>query len=77
MRWAGYVARKRARRDTYMVMVERLEGDNLDKHRRRWKGNIKWDFQTAGLGGMDCIDLVQDMDRWLAIVDAVMNFRVS
>jgi hypothetical protein len=29
------------------------------------------------MGDMDFIDLVQDMDRWWAVVNAVMNFQVS
>jgi len=26
--------------------------------------------------GMDCIDLIQQMDRWRALVKEVMNLRV-
>jgi len=36
-------------------------------------GNIKMGIQEVGWGGMDWIDLAQDRDRWLAIVNVVMN----
>jgi hypothetical protein len=29
----------------------------------RWEDNIKMDFQEAGCGGMDWIELAQDRDR--------------
>ena len=34
-------------------------------------GNM--DHQEVGLGGMDCINLTQDMDKWQALVNPVMN----
>jgi hypothetical protein len=30
----------------------------------------------VGCGGMDWIDMVQDRDRWRALVSVVMNLRV-
>jgi hypothetical protein len=35
---------------------------------------VKWIFKKWD-GGMDWIDLAQDRDRWLAVVDVVMNLR--
>jgi hypothetical protein len=42
----------------------------------RWEDNIKMDLQEVGCGGVDCIDLAEDRDRWRALVNAVMNLRV-
>jgi len=49
----------------------------IGRHRRRWKDNIKMDHQEVGCGGMDWIELAQDRDKWRALVNAVMNLRVS
>jgi len=67
------------RRGAYSVMVGKTEGKGpLGRSRSRWVDNIKMDFQEVGCwgGGMDWIDLPQDRERWLAIVNAVMNLRV-
>jgi len=34
------------------------------------------DLQEVVWGGMDWIDLAQNMCRWQGLVNAVMNFRV-
>ena len=45
--------------------------------RRRWEDNIKMDLQEVGGGGGDWMELAQDRDRWRALVNTVMNFRVQ
>ena len=35
------------------------------------------DLQELCSEGMDWIELAQDRDRWQAVVDAVMNLRVT
>ena len=49
----------------------------LGRTRRRWEDYIKMEFQEVGCVGMDSIDLAQGRDRWLAVVNSVMNLRVS
>jgi hypothetical protein len=44
--------------------------------RRRWEDGIKMDLTEIGWGGVEWIHLVQDRDRWRAVVNAVMNLRV-
>jgi hypothetical protein len=63
MRWAGHVARMRAKRNAYMVLVGNPEGKRpLGRPRRRWVDNIKMDLRQIGLDGRDWIDLAQDRD---------------
>jgi hypothetical protein len=61
----------------YKVLVGKPEGKRLlGRPRHRWEDNIKMDIQEVGCGGMDWIDLAQDMDRWRAVMNTVMNLRV-
>ena len=48
----------------------------LWRPRRRWENNIKMNLQEVGCGGVDWIELVQDRDRWRALVNAVMNLQI-
>jgi hypothetical protein len=64
-------------RGVYRVLVGKLEGKRpLGRHRRRWENNIKMDLQNVGCGCMGWIELAQDRDRWLALVNVVMNLRI-
>jgi len=66
------------KRDVNSVFVERREGKRpLWRPRRRWDDNIKMDLQEVGCGGMDWIELAQVRDRWRALLNAIMNLRVS
>jgi CRISPR/Cas system-associated protein Cas7 (RAMP superfamily) len=64
-------------RDVYRVLVGKPEEKRpLGRPRGTWEDNIKMDLLEVGCGSIDWIGLVQDRDRWRALVNAVMNLRV-
>jgi hypothetical protein len=64
-------------RKVYKVLVGKPKGKRpLGRPRRRWEDGIRMDLREIGLVGVDWIRLSQDMDRWWAVVSAVMNLRV-
>ena len=77
MRWAGHVARMEKGRGVRKVLVGKREKKRpLGRPRRRWEDNVKMDLQEVGRGCGDWMELAQDRDRWLVLVNAVMNLRV-
>jgi hypothetical protein len=58
-------------RGVYRFLVGKPEGKrSLGRPRSRWEDNIEMDL---GCEGMDWIDQAQDRERWLALLNAVIN----
>jgi hypothetical protein len=75
MRWAGHVARMGEEKGVHRVLVGNPEGKKpLGRSRRRWED--KRDLQVVEGGRGDWMELVQDRDRWRALVSTVKNLRV-
>jgi hypothetical protein len=66
--------------NSYRLLVGKPDGKSpLGRPRRRWIVNIKMDLGELewGEARIDWIGLVQDRDKFRALVNAVMNLRVS
>jgi hypothetical protein len=74
------VAHMGERRGAYRVLVGKPEGSTPRAPPiRSWEENKKLPLQDVGWGGgvgMVWINLAQDRDRWLALVNAVMNLWI-
>jgi hypothetical protein len=65
------------RRGVYRVLVGKRVGKRtLGTTRPIWEDNIKIGLQEVGCWDIDRIDLALDSERWLALVNAVMNHWV-
>ena len=72
------MARMGEGRGVHRVLVGKPEGERpLGRPRRRWEDNIKMDLQEVGGSCGDWMELVQDRDRWPALVGTVRNLRVT
>jgi hypothetical protein len=66
------------RRNAYRLLVGKPNGKrSLGRPRRRWVDDIRTDLVEAGWGDVDWIGLAQDKDRCRALVNSVLNLRVS
>jgi hypothetical protein len=61
----------------YSILVRKPEGKRpLGRPGCRWEDNIRMNLREIGWDGMDWIHLIQDQDKWLALVNMVMNLQV-
>jgi hypothetical protein len=78
MRWAGHVARIGEKRNAYRFLVGKPEGKRpLGRPRHRGVDNIRIDLGEVGWGDVDWIGLAKDRNRWRALVNSVLNLRVT
>jgi hypothetical protein len=67
----------REKKNAFRLLVGKPEGKSTRKTRHRWVDNIKMDLLEIGWNSVDGIGLAQDRDKWRALVNAVMNLRVT
>jgi hypothetical protein len=66
------------KRNACRLLVGMPEGRKpLGRPRHTWVVNIRMDLREIEWDGVDSVDLPQDRDQWRAILDAVMNLRIS
>jgi hypothetical protein len=65
------------KRNAYRLLVGKPEERRpLERPRRRWVDNIRMDLEEVVWGDVDWIGLAQDRNRWIAVVNSVLNLRV-
>jgi hypothetical protein len=78
MRWTGYVVRNGNTRNAYNILVRKHEEKKLHgKPRHRWEDHIRIGLSEIGSKGVEWMHLAQECDQWWAVVNTVMNLRVS
>jgi hypothetical protein len=66
------------KRDVYRLSMGNPEGKRPPgRPRHGWVDNIRMDLGEMGWGDVDWIGLAKVRNRWRAVVNSVLNFRVS
>jgi hypothetical protein len=78
MRWEEHAARMGNTKNAYKILVRTYERKRLlGRYRRRWVGNIRMDLREIGWEVVNWMHLNQDRNKWRALVNTVVNLRVS
>jgi hypothetical protein len=65
------------KRNAYRILMGKPEGKrSVGRTRRRCVNNIKIYLRETRWDGLDWIDVAQDRDKLMALMNAVMKFRV-
>jgi hypothetical protein len=65
-------------RNAYNILVGKLDGKRLfGRPRCRLEDIIRMDLTEIELESVDRMHLVQDIGQWQAVMNTVMNLRVS
>jgi hypothetical protein len=63
--------------NAYRLLVGKPEGKRpLGRPRRRWVDNIRMDLGEVECDDVDWIGMAQDRNRWIALVDSILNLRI-
>jgi hypothetical protein len=73
----GPCSTKGEKRNAYKLLMGKPEGKRpLGRPKHRWVDNIRMDLGEVGWGDMGLIGLAKDRNRWRALLNSVLNFRV-
>jgi hypothetical protein len=63
-------------RSAFRILTGKSTGKRpLGRTRRRWEDNIRMDLKQIGINTKNCVDSIQDIDYWKALVNAALNLQ--
>ena len=71
LRWAGHVVRMEESRSAFKILT------GSRSPRRKLEDNIRINLKEISINTKNWFDLTQDRDYWRALVNAMLNLRVS
>jgi hypothetical protein len=78
MKWIWDVAHMGEMRSTCRIVIGKPEGKkSLTRPRRRSEDNIRMDHRGISWEVADWMHLAQDSDQWRALMNVIVNLRVS